>query len=166
MCTTITGAIVLSNYPPWLYLNKWNVYIHFIFSFVLVLSCSFFPSAFWLMSFCNRWFSQCGINKVYLILLLKICSTRVMILSIHDWQWSNWGQEYCYITIVISCVCTMSSTRAAVSCRGLRASPRANLTHTHTNTHAQNLNQSDVKPSRVSSECSLWNTETQLNYSC
>ena len=43
------------------------------------------------------------------------------------------------VTIVMSCVCTMSSTRAAVSCKGRRASPRANLrdrqTHTHTHTH-------------------------------
>lgn len=40
-----------------------------------------------------------------------------------------------FVTIVMSCVCTMSSTRAAVSGKGRRASPRANLTHTGAHRH-------------------------------
>lgn len=39
------------------------------------------------------------------------------------------------VTIVMSCVCTMSSTSAAVSSRGRRASPRANLMHKHKHKH-------------------------------
>lgn len=50
-----------------------------------------------------------------------------------------------YVTIVMSCVCTISSTSAAVSCKGLRASPRANLKIKHSYNH------SCAEPCRASS---------------
>lgn len=47
--------------------------------------------------------------------------------------------------MVMSCVWTMSSTRAAVSCRGLRASPRANLEKTTTRKHNTHTHTQDVE---------------------